>query len=196
MAKYGMLNRPEVFDVKLLGVKIEDIDSRKTDTYMHILDNAGTKIEGSSLVVAGANSEAGGIPLVSWTHDFWQPAQLERTSQEGVSVSSSIHGDLTVIKKLDATTPHLLKACWSGKPLQEIKLNCYRSTTNNYMNITITNALITDYTIFDIPGHPDSMEKLKFNYLKVEYTYNPTGLLDALDGNVPVAYDRTTKIVS
>ena len=196
MAKYGMLNRPEVFDVKINGIDIEGMENRKTDTYMHILDNAGEVIVGSSLVIAGTNEEVNGIPLISWTHDFWQPAQVERTSQEGVSVSSSIHGDLTVIKKLDATTPHLLKACWTGKPLQEVKLNCYRSTTNNYMNIRITNALVTDYTIFDIPGYPDSMEKIKFNYLAVEYSYNPTGLLDALDGNIPVAYDRTTKIVS
>ena len=196
MAKYGMLNRPEVFDFKINAITVDQTEERKVDCYMHILDNAGEKLDGSSMVIAGTTEEVQGIPLLSWTHDFWQPAQIERTKSEGVSVSSSIHGDLTVIKKIDATTPHLLKSCWSGKPLQEVQLHAYRSTSNNYLNIIISNALITDYTILDAPGYDDSMEKIKFNYLAVEYTYNPTGLLDALDGNIPVSYDRTTKVVA
>jgi len=183
--------RPEIFDFKIDKITQEHIAERPLNVYMHVETQDGP-VEGPSI----ATDEVGGIGLIAWSHEFWQPSQLERDGSSGVSVSDALHGDLTVIKQIDTTTPTLLKQCWTGTTIPKIELHCRRSDSNPYLYIIMENIIITEYTFFDIPSFKDSLERLKFNYMTIEYRYTATDQSAALGGQDVIKYDRALEATS
>jgi len=181
--------RPEIFDFRTEKITQDDIAERPLNVYMHVETQDG-KVIGPSI----ATDEVEGIPIVAWNHEFWQPSQLDRDGSSGVSVSDPLHGDFTVIKQVDATTPTLLKQCWMGNSIPTIELHCRRADSNPYLTMIMENIIITGYTFFDIPGYKDAVERLKFSYMTIQYSYTATDQLATLGGQDVIKYDRAPEI--
>lgn len=177
----------EIFDFKIDRITDADRTLRAVNAYI--------KIDG----MKGASKAAGleGYSNVeAWSHSFSQPAQLHRTDAGGISVTDTTHGDVVVVKQIDTMTIDLLKKCWTGDTIASLEIAIVARDSGKYFQCELTNIIVTEHTVMDIPGTPGTLEKLKFNYDTVKYTFIPKDQAQADQGNMVVQYDKSREITS
>jgi len=184
---YTSLMDFNVFDFKVDTITKAATDVRGLNAYMTI-----SGIKGPNVAAAFENTTS----LLAWNHGFTQPAQLGRTGAAGAAVTDPNHGDFTVVKQVDTMTGDLLKKCWDGATIDEIKVQLVRSDGKVFLEIDMTKVIVTDHLILDVPGALDTMERLKFNYSSVKYNYTHYDEQGGALGNDVVSYDRATETVA
>lgn len=103
----------------------------------------------------------------------------------GVSQSGSFAGgtptagkvslqDFTITKKLDKSSPLLMKTCATGKALPAVQINMARNKNDKqvYMEYQLTDCLVSSYSPSGASSSdPVPTEQISFIFIKVEMRY-------------------------
>lgn len=153
--------------------------------------------------IAGESTDASHedwVEVLSWNHHFDQPTSATRSSAGGGTVEQVNHGDFVFHKHIDSATDDLLKMCWTGRHIEEVVFQAYRSDGNTgeaikYLEVTMQEVVVADYEVTggsgDIP-----QEKIQLSYGKITYTYTPQTSTGEAGSAEPVSHDLKTNEVA
>ena len=139
------------------------------------IGNEAYKNKGESLL----NGYKGDIELMSFSWGVSNPIQAS-SSNTGRSVGRPNFAEMTVTKKMDATSPLFAFSCAAAEDLGEVKVVILRQDTAKgadvntnlaYMTYTFKDTLVSSVSVGgggDIP-----VETLSLNYSQVEWHYEP-----------------------
>jgi type VI secretion system secreted protein Hcp len=106
-------------------------------------------------------------------------------AQTGVSATGGGGGagkvsfqDIHFVKKTDASSPLLMLNCATGAHIKEANFVVRKAggTQLEYLKIKLTDVLISSFKDHGSQkGDEIPMEEIKFNFAKVEYSYQPQG---------------------
>ena len=140
--------------------------------------NVFIKIDGPG-IIGGSTSKGheGEIEVLSWNHGFNQPTQAVRSGAGSGTVETANHNHFSFSKYMDEATDDLLKICWTGKHIDKVVMNCYRSVGDvgtsqsgvPYLKIEMENVIVSNYALGGGVGDLPT-EQVSFNYGKVTYT--------------------------
>jgi type VI secretion system secreted protein Hcp len=100
--------------------------------------------------------------------------------------------EIVVTKMMDSTSPLLFQESLIGKAVKaQIDLvETGSDQLNTYLEITLTNAMISGYSVSSGGDRPS--ESISINFTKIEYKYTPFDDQHKAGTPVPVTYDLTT----
>jgi len=100
--------------------------------------------------------------------------------------------EITFTKAMDSASPKLFTESATGSAGKTVKINLVStgSPGNVYAEYTLTNTLISGYSISSGGDRPS--ESLSLNFTKIEYKFTPYDELNAAGTPVTVSYDLTT----
>jgi type VI secretion system secreted protein Hcp len=105
---------------------------------MWIKDSQDNHVKGDSMIAGREDS----IEVLSMNHKITSPVDMKT----GKLTGNRTHSPVTILKKIDISTPFLTKACCSGECLKEIRISLYHVNKNGrevaYFRYTMTNARI------------------------------------------------------
>ncbi len=113
------------------------------------------------------------IEILSYNWGVSQMASATASSSGGGSTQRADFQDLSVVKELDASTPLLSQACWSGKHIDKVVLELNRAAGDDrtkYMLYEMENVIISSVSVGGGGGGIPT-ESLTFNYGKLKTTY-------------------------
>ena len=137
------------------------------------------------LKIAGVDGEStdeqfpGAISLESYSFGVTNAVSVGRGS--GAGVGRATLNELIVVKRVDKSSPTLLLDCAMGKVLPAVQLISRRSPNLVYLQITLSNALVSSFQEGGSQGELP-LEQISFTYQKLSYAYAPqlpNGQLDA-----------------
>ena len=101
-------------------------------------------------------------------------------------------GEVTLIKTSDRSSPKLLAEACTGNSGKTAKIHLVTSGNpgNTYLEITLSNTLVSSYTIMSDGDRPE--EKVVFNFTKVEMKYTPYDGSNQAQSPVIASYDLST----
>lgn len=111
---------------------------------------------------------AGAIVLESYSFGVANAVSPGRGS--GGGVGKATFTDLTITKRIDKSSPTLLLDCATGKHLPAVQLVSRRSPGVVYLQITLTDVLISSFQEAGTHGELP-LEQISFNYQKLTYAY-------------------------
>ena len=126
-------------------------------------------VEGES-VIAG---HEGKIDLVNWNWNLNQSGSMHIGGGGGAGKVDV--GDIMITKYVDKSTPDLIRACCNGNHFDEAILLVRKAGTEplDYMRITMTKVMITNYSADGAAGGDSLMENLALNFAKCQVDYTP-----------------------
>ena len=115
--------------------------------------------------------------LLSWSISASMPAG-PRTARGSGSAGTSVHGDLSITKKVDEASNKLHAACWSGKTIKEAILTQQRAGKKegekvDYLKLTLGDVLVTSTSSSGAPQDIPT-ETFTLNYAKIKREYRTT----------------------
>lgn len=87
-------------------------------------------------------------------------------------------GDMVVVKQVDASSPKILEAITNGETFPSIELDLANPDGSQpakepYMQYTLSDVIITSYTLSAGAQGERPTESISFNYAKVDVRYEP-----------------------
>ncbi len=127
------------------------------------------------LKLAGVTGEAtdpshtGEIEVVSWSWGQEAPAVVGGASPKGRAAMS----ELTVVKRVDASTPTLMAMLRTHKLISSATLTVRKagSTPLPYFKLDLSNVRVTSL-LTDTTG-PELVDRLRLGFTKIKVTYTP-----------------------
>lgn len=109
------------------------------------------------------------------------------SSQERESSAPSV-SEVSVTKAMDLATPMIFSESCVGKS-KEVKIDLIQTgeALETYMSYTLTNALISGYSVSTSGERPS--ESLSFNFTKIEMKYTPYDNEHNAGSPLPAGYD-------
>lgn len=100
--------------------------------------------------------------------------------------------EITVSKLMDAASPKLFTESATGSTGKEVKIDLVTTGSPGltYVTYTLTNALVSGYSISSGGDRPS--ESVSINFTKIEYKFTPNDDKNAQGTPVTVAYDLAT----
>jgi type VI secretion system secreted protein Hcp len=102
--------------------------------------------------------------------------------------------DFSFIKKVDKSSPVLLKRCAIGEPIKSVTLTARKAGKDQqeFLKYIFSNCFVTSYQISDAKGGDSSpTESLTFGFEKIEMAYSPQKPDGSLGGEVKAGYDQS-----
>ena len=101
--------------------------------------------------------------------------------------------EVTLTKLMDSTSPLLFQEACIGKACkaQVDLVETGSDQLNTYLEITLTNAMISGYSVSSGGDRPS--ESISINFTKIEYKYTPFDDQHKAGTPVPVTYDLTDR---
>jgi type VI secretion system secreted protein Hcp len=84
------------------------------------------------------------------------------------------HGDFTMSKEMDKSTPKLTEACCNGTNFDEVIIELVdRSTRQTYYMIKLKKCIVSSYSVSGATdgGTPVPVEEIAINYTEIEWKY-------------------------
>jgi len=136
----------------------------------------GNDIEGSSRVQS--MDREGTIPLIAVNHGVRIP-----TNPVGVPTGRCKHGRLVITKRIDKTTPLIMKAQVNNEEITRFELRLYKPKDGGgeeqFYTIELMNAQIVrnqfEMLSGDFPENQDSIEHVSFSYQSVIWRSEESG---------------------
>ena len=102
--------------------------------------------------------------------------------------------EIVVTKLMDSTSPLLFQEALIGKAVkaQVDLVETGSDQLNTYLELTLTNAMISGYSTSSGGDRPS--ESISINFTKIEYKYTPYDDQHKAGTPVPVTYDLTTAV--
>lgn len=115
----------------------------------------------------------GEIDIIGTNWSMSQPATQQIGS--GRVKSRAVIQPITLTKLYDAASPYIALACMQAKPFDEVVITFRKDSGDahlDYLAITLTNVIITDYKTLAAPTDEEITElvSLAFEKIKVKYT--------------------------
>lgn len=120
----------------------------------------------------GPSNHTGWIEVQGWTWGVTQSGTAG--SGGGGGTGKAEFHDFSFTKRLDPSTPILLKACVTGQHLPMVTFEGASSSEKGpvYMRITMEDAIISSYQTGGSNGDQAApMESISINYAKIEFSY-------------------------
>lgn len=109
------------------------------------------------------------------------------SSQERESTAPSV-SEVTIVKSMDKCTPKLFEqACVGTSKLVKIDLVQTGAQLDTYMSYTLSNSLISGYSVSSGGDRP--AETVSFNFTKLEMKYTPYDNEHNPGSPIPAGYD-------
>jgi len=133
------------------------------------------------------------IEVLSFNHSITQPTSSTRSSAGGATTGSSEHGDITISKYVDLSSPKLSDAVSTGKAIKTATLDFLRQSGDSkvkYMQIKLTGIIISG--LHATAGGDLPTESVSLNYGTIEWVYTQQKRSDGSGGgNTTAKYDLT-----
>ena len=131
------------------------------------------------------------IEVLSWS---WGMSQLGSTHSGHGSGSGKVSvQDLSFVKRIDASSPNLIKMCCSGKHFKEGYLTVRKAggkTPVEYLKIKLEEMIVSNYSTGGSgEGGEIIHENITLNFAKFAVTYTPQDKTGAAMGAINVTYD-------
>ncbi|MBC2694637.1 MAG: Hcp family type VI secretion system effector [Desulfobacteraceae bacterium] len=134
----------------------------------------------------------GTILVYQMSHDIHIP----RDPQSGLPSGKRIHGQLTITKEYDKSSPKLYQALCTGEHMKNVTIKWYRidptGTEEHYFTHTLEDAIVVALKpympiAFLSENEPyRHMEEVSFTYKKIKWTWEPDGIESEDDWTVPM----------
>lgn len=131
-------------------------------------------IEGSSKY----GERAGWIRLLSFTHAIEQPMSGSAQGGGGVSAGRAVHGDFTVLKDVDVTSPALALYCCRGDKIGRVTLDICDSANQRavYMQYEMSDVYVRRVApelsvVQDIATETLAREQVSFRYGRIQWAF-------------------------
>lgn len=138
------------------------------------------------------------ITCLSFAHGISNAMQTD-VANIGRARGRVDHGDFTITKYLDKSTPLLNYKCALGSNLQTITftvLRAYGEAAHKPMMIyTMDNAIVSSISVTG-GGGETPIESVSFNYTKLKWEYKVQGKDMTEPGSVAAEWDLTTNVGS
>lgn len=140
------------------------------------------------------------IEIDSWDCGYTQPGTPKKGEEAG-TIDRARHKPFNVQKKVDSASASIKKACWAGKKIPTIMIECFRSanetaSTTPYLVIELSDVMINDYSLKTSNGELPN-EDLQLSYNKIKFTYRPMDKATGTFNKVTEAsHDRATNTVT
>jgi type VI secretion system secreted protein Hcp len=125
-----------------------------------------------------------------------QSASAVVSTSGGATSGRASFQDFVITKLVDKASPKLWIACSDGTHIKEITLALCRASGSKklkYMEIKMSNCIISSYNLVDGGDGSLPMEQFSINYGKMEMTYTQQKRADGSGGgNVAAAWDLQT----
>jgi type VI secretion system secreted protein Hcp len=135
------------------------------DMFVHIDGMAGESTD---------ENHQGWIDVIAFNHAVSQPGGELATSGARTAVRAD-HGDFTVVKTVDKTSPKLTLKCCNGQHIAEITLEVCRADGDKetYMVYEMTDVIVSSVSVSGgVPGtEARPVEEITFRYGQIEWTY-------------------------
>lgn len=155
--------------------------------YMELKGETQGDIHGD-VTIAGRE---GTIQVIGFSHEVVSP----RDAASGLPTGKRQHKPLTIVKRIDKSTPLLMKALVDNENLDELILRFWRPSKtgmeDQYYTIKLTNANIAgvkQYMELGATGLTgEHLEEVSFTYQKIEWTIEDGGITADDDWETRVA---------
>ncbi|MCC5810924.1 MAG: type VI secretion system tube protein Hcp [Ectothiorhodospiraceae bacterium] len=118
------------------------------------------------------------------------------STQNDRESSNAEIGDLQIVRTMDSATPSLFveSCCGKGKDVViHLTKTGSGSGTDVYMEYTLKNALITNYTVnANAQSNERPTENLTISFIDIEVKYTPYKDDGSADASIAVGYDTAT----
>jgi len=132
------------------------------------------------------------IEVLSWS---WGVTQHVVAHGATFGAGAADCSELTIMKKLDISSPLLVKHCAQGAIIKSMLLTMRKAGTEQveYSKVTMTDCLITSVQIHGGGGGEIPSESASFRFTKVKIEYWPQKPDGKLGGVVPYEWDIKAK---
>jgi len=137
------------------------------------------------------------IEVLSYSHNIHQPASATASSVGGATAERVQHGDFSLVKQLDKSSPKIMETCCTGQHLKDVSLELCRAGGDKvkYMEVKMEEVVVSSVA----PGGASEgsggfpTEQVTLNYGKIKWTYTQQKRADGSGGgNVTGGWDLTT----
>lgn len=154
------------------------------------------KLSGPDLKGESADREHGQwIELTGLDHEMHQPSSPSASTAGGHAVGRTEHGDMTVVKDIDSSSPLLCQALSGGTTFQSAQIDFYRAASDGkrikYLEIQLKNVLISHLAL----GIHDALlpvETISLRYAAIQWKYQKQNI-DGGAGGVTLGTWSLTK---
>jgi type VI secretion system secreted protein Hcp len=115
------------------------------------------------------------IEVNSWSWGLSQSGGGATAGSGGRAGKVSV-SDLSIMKRMDKSSPLLMRACCTGQHIKQVKVELCRSTGDKlpYMTYVMSDVLVTSLQPAGSSGGDDfPSESVSFNFAKIEWSYTP-----------------------
>ena len=136
------------------------------------------------------------IDVLSWS---WGASQACSLSGGGGGTSCvSSFSDVSFLKPLDKSSPHIFLAVATGQHLSKATLFGTTATekdTVDFLMITMTDVIVTSYQIGG-SGEDRPTDSISLNYAKIEFEYKPQNKDGSFGSSIKTGWDlkKNTKV--
>jgi type VI secretion system secreted protein Hcp len=114
------------------------------------------------------------IELNALRHQMRQPTSAVASSAGGHAVGRTEHGDMTVLKEVDSSSPPMYQALSGGTTFQSAHIDLYRDAGDGkrvkYLEIQLKNVLISQIFLAVGDG-PLPVETISLRYAAIQWKY-------------------------
>lgn len=147
-------------------------------------------IPGESLVEAHKDE----LEVLSFSMGAMQPVSGTPSSAGGATAASVHFSEISMAKYVDKATPKLYKFCASGNHINTVTFSFHRAAkdgaTVKYLEIVLTNSLISNISTAGSGGEDILVENVSFNFGAIQLTYVEQARKEgAEEGNLPFKMD-------
>jgi type VI secretion system secreted protein Hcp len=128
---------------------VAPVDAASADYYLQI-DN----VKGSA--------KGGAIEVNSWSFGASNPSSV---GSSGMGAGKVTISSFNFMKKVDRSSPSLMKAASNGDNLGTVTVSIRLAGTTGYATVKLSDAMISSY------GVNGTMESVSFNFSKIEFSY-------------------------
>jgi type VI secretion system secreted protein Hcp len=150
------------------------------------------KIDGIDGESTDKNHE-GWIDVLAWSWDMSRPEGGLATSGGRLATGRVTHGDFSVVKTIDKSTPKLHLKCANGQHIPSVTLELCRANgeQETYMEYELTDVIVSSVSMSTTVqgGETFPIEEVSFNYGKIEWTYTEYDAEGKAKGTVEAGWD-------
>ncbi len=132
------------------------------------------------------------IEVMSFSHGVTQSGSGSIASHGARTTGKCDHHDFTITKRLDKSSPHLIKHVCNGKHFDKVVVEICRNTGKKevFMKYIFEHVVVTSSQIGGGFGQENPVETVSFGYAKIKWEFNvfdpKTG---AKQSTVPAEWD-------
>jgi len=133
------------------------------------------KLSGPDLKGESTDKEHGQwIELSSLRHQMRQPTSALTSTSGGHAVGRTEHGDMSVFKEVDSSSPLLYQALSGGTTFQSAQIDLYRDAGDGrrvkYLEIQLKHVLISQISL-GVGDSPLPVETISLRYAAIQWKY-------------------------